>query len=213
MKFTIAGRKYEMDKFGVITQTDHRPYVYDKAYSAIYDGREYKRNSERLQDLRLGFVLGSHGSPIRSLLDIGYGNGAFINTAKQHVPYVYGYDITGVPLDGAYVMPEIVKADVITMFDVLEHFPDCSFVADLPCETLVVSLPYCHFHTEGLKWLETKYKHLKSDEHIRHFTEWSLPAFLDQYGWRPVAKSSHEDIIRKSTHGLQNIISMAFKRK
>lgn len=212
MNFTAKGRKYSIDKFGVITQLDHHPFVYDPQYSAIYDKPEYKQGSDLLQALRLGFVLGSHGKPIRSLLDAGYGNAAFINFAKQIIPYVYGHDITGVPLDGAYLMPEFVKADCYTFFDVLEHFPDCSFLKDLPAETIVVSLPYCHYHTEGLSWFENEYHHRKPDEHIRHFNPWSLTAFMKSYGWTAVAESDHENIIRKGKNGLQNILSMAFKR-
>jgi hypothetical protein len=212
MKFQVKGRKYQVDQFGVITQTDHRPYVYDAEYSATYDKPEYLRQAEILQAMRLGFAQGAHGKPILTLLDVGYGNGAFINFAKKHVPHVYGFDITGVPLDGAYQMPELVKADVFTFWDVLEHFPDCSFLSTLPAETVCVSLPYCHFHTEGIQWLEKSYKHMKPDEHIRHFNEWSLPAFMKQYGWHPVSLSGHEDVVRKSAHGLQNILTMAFKR-
>jgi len=234
MNFTAKGRKYGIDKFGVITQLDHRPFVYDPNYSAIYDSEQYKRGSDLLQALRAGFACASHGRPINSLMDVGYGNAAFINFVKKKleitsantkcgevelsrdesglIPYVYGHDITGVPLDGAYLMPEFVKADVYTFHDVLEHFPDCSFLKDLPTETICISLPYCHFHTEGLDWFENKYHHLKPDEHIRHFNAWSLTAFMNQYGWKVVAESGHEDIIRKGKDGLQNILSMAFKR-
>lgn len=212
MKFTSHGRQYEVDRFGVIVQTDHRPFVYDPKYSAIYDKPEYVRGSELLQALRLGFVHGAHGRPIQSIMDVGYGNGAFINFVKQHVRYVYGHDVTGVPLDGAYQMPEIVKADVITMWDVLEHFPSVNFVRELPCETLVVSLPHCHFLTEGKDWFDNEYPHRKPDEHIRHFNAISLSAMMASYGWKTISISGHEDIIRKSAHGRQNILSMAFKR-
>lgn len=212
MKFTAKGRKYEIDKFGVVTQLDHRPYIYDPQYSAIYDEEKYKRGSDLLQALRLGFVQGAHGKPVRSLMDVGYGNAAFINFAKQHLPFVYGHDVTGVPLDGAYLMPEFIKADVYTFWDVLEHFPDCSFLKDLPCETICISLPYCHFHTQGLSWFENEYWHLKPDEHIRHFNPWSLTAFMNSYGWKAVSESGHEDIIRKGKSDLRNILSMAFKR-
>ena len=212
MKFTAKGRKYEIDKFGVIQQTDHRPFVYDPQYSAIYDEPQYKQNSDLLQAMRLGFAQGAHGKKINSLMDVGYGNAAFINFAKKYVPFVYGYDITGVPLDGAYLMPELIKADVYTLHDVLEHYPDCGFVKDIQADTLCISLPFCHFHTEGMEWLESSYPHLKPDEHIRHFSPWSLRAFMSQYGWEAVTESAHEDIVRKSKHGLQNIISMAFKR-
>lgn len=110
-------------------------------------------------------------------------------------------------------MPEIVKADVITMWDVLEHFPSVEFVRDLPCETLVLSLPYCHVITEGVEWFNEKYKHRKADEHIRHFNEFSLSFMMEHFGWKAISVSAHEDIVRKSAHGLQNILSMAFKRK
>ncbi len=212
MNFTAKGRKYTIDSFGVITQVDHRPFTYDPTYSAIYDKEQYKRGSELLQALRLGFVLGVHGRPIKTLMDVGYGNGAFINSVKGHIPFVYGCDITGVPLDGAYLMPEFIKAEVYTFWDVLEHFPDCTFLEDLNCETICISLPYCHYHTEGLGWFE-QYHHLKPDEHIRHFNPWSLAAFMNQYGWKQVAQSGHEDIIRRGKNGLQNILSMGFKRK
>lgn len=213
MKFESHGRKYEIDRFGVVVQTDHRPFVYDPNYSAIYDKPEYVRGSELLQAMRYGFVCAAHGRRINTLLDTGYGNGAFINFVKQHVPYVYGHDITGVPLDGAYQMPELVKADVITFWDVLEHFPDLEFIKELPCETIALSLPYCHLLTQGKEWFDNSYPHLKADEHIRHFNEFSLSAIMDHYGWKEIARSGHEDIVRKSAHGLQNILSMAFKRK
>jgi hypothetical protein len=213
MKFESHGRKYEVDQFGVIVQTDHRPFTYDAQYSAIYDNPEYTRQSELLQAMRYGFVCAAHGKEVNSLMDVGYGNAAFINFVKQQVPYVYGHDVTGVPLDGAYQMPEIVKANVFTMWDVLEHFPSVDFVRDLPCETLCISLPYCHFITQGKEWFDDKYLHRKPDEHIRHFNEFSLSTMMESYGWKTAAVNRQEDIVRRSKHGLQNILSMAFKRK
>lgn len=213
MKFESHGRKYEVDRFGVITQTDHKPFIYDEKYAGIYDTDSYQRESEKLQAMRLGFVVASHGRRVNSLLDIGYGNGAFMKFAKQRVPYVYGHDVTGVFVDNCYIMPEIVKADVLTAWDVLEHFSDLSFLKDIPCETICCSLPYCHMITEGKDWFDSNYPHRKPDEHIRHFNEFSLSAMMESYGWKTVAVGDQEDIVRKSKHGLQNILSMAFKRK
>lgn len=212
MKFTSHSRQYEIQPTGVIYQTDHRPYVYDAEYSAIYDKELYRRGNDILQSMRYGFACAAHGRKINSIMDVGYGNAAFIDFVKQHVPYVYGYDITGVPLNGAYQMPEMVKADCYCFWDVLEHFPSLDFLHTLPTETICISLPYCHFQTEGKDWFETKYKHRKPDEHIRHFNQFSLCNELALYGWKCISVSAHEDIIRKSTHGLQNILSAAFKR-
>lgn len=212
MKFHSHGRQYEVDKYGVIVQTDHRPYAYTPQYSAVYDTPDYRKQSDFLQALRLGFACAAHGKPIRSILDVGYGNGAFLDHAANLIPTTYGYDITGVELERSYQVPEIIKADVITMWDVLEHFPDIQFVETLPCETLVVSLPYCHMITQGVEWFNDVYKHRKPDEHIRHFNEYSLELQLLALGWKKVAVSNHEDMVRKSAHGLQNILSMAFKK-
>lgn len=213
MKFESHGRKYMIDQHGVVVQTDHRPYVYDAQYSAKYDTADYQRQSELLVALRLGFALASHGKPVNSLMDAGYGNGDFMKFAKQTVPNVYGHDVTGVMVEGCYILPEFIKADVLTMWDVLEHFADISFVRELPYETIAISLPYCHLITEGKTWFDENYIHRKPDEHIRHFTPASLNLTMDSLGWRCVANSKHEDIVRKSKHGLQNIISMSFKRK
>jgi hypothetical protein len=213
MKFTANGREYEIDRFGVINQTDHRPFKYNDDYAGIYDRPEYVQQSEVLQAMRLGFACAAHGRGVISLTDAGYGNGAFIKFAKKYVQYVYGFDVTGIPIEGAYIVPELVKSDVLCFHDTLEHIPDLSFLKDLPHETISISLPYCHFHTHGLEWFETKYKHFKADEHVHHFTPWSLSALMDHYGWKEVARSTHEDIIRVSAHGLENILSMAFKRK
>jgi hypothetical protein len=213
MKFTSHNRQYEVDKFGIVCQTDHRPFKYDAQYSAIYDSEKYRRGNDILQALRYGFACAAHGKPIKSIMDIGYGNAAFIDFAKQQVPYVYGYDITGVPLNGAYQMPEFVKADVYTFNDCLEHFPAVDFLQTMPCETVCISLPYCHFITHGKDWFDNDYLHRKPDEHIRHMNEHSLANLMNHYGWRTVALSGHEDIVRKSTHGLQNNLTMAFKRQ
>lgn len=209
----INNRKYIVDDFGVLTQIDHKPFVYDAAYSAIYDAPEYKSGNDILMALRLGFASAANQRQIATLMDVGYGNGAFINFALKHIPDVYGFDITGVPLlNGAHKMPEMIKADVYTFWDVLEHFPSLDFLSNLDTTTICVSLPFCHYHRYGVDWIKTRYKHLKPDEHIRHFNRFSLKCTMMHYGWREVAYSTHEDIIRKSLHDDANILTMAFRR-
>lgn len=213
MKFTAQGRSYEIDTYGVVNQMDCLPFVYDSNYCSIYDTPEYKDQSDYLQALRLGFCLASHGRKPKSICDIGYGNGAFMLQAKKHIPYVYGVDLTGIQVEGCYIMPEFIKAEIYTLHDAFEHFHDLSFIRYLPAETVIISLPYCHIITEGIEWFEKKYKHLKSDEHVHHFNEISLGNIMDHFGWRKIASSTHEDIVRKSTHGLDNILTMSFKKK
>lgn len=216
-QFQSHGVEYTIDNYGVINQVDPKPYLYDQEYVACYDGPEYQRQSDLLQALRLGFVVGTHGSIPFSLLDFGCGNGAFLKFAKQLVTDCTGLDITGVQIEGVKVLTDRHDAirtsfDVITFWDVLEHLQDLSFLRQLSANLLVISLPYCHYPSQGQEWFDTKYKHRKPDEHVRHFTPNSLKLLLRDHGWVTVATSTHEDLVRKSTHGLANIISMAFKR-
>lgn len=208
MTFTSHGRQYGIDKYGVIHQLDAKPYVYDSNYVATYDSPDYTRQNDILQALRLGFIIGAHGSVPGSICDVGYGNGAFLKAAEI-IPLRYGKDVTGVEVEGVTLVDNYPVCDVITFHDCLEHIPDLSFVKYLQCKTLVVSLPWCHSTGD---WFDNQYKHRKPDEHLHHFNRRSLADFMWSTGWRPVASSYHEDIVRKSTHGKENILTMAFKR-
>lgn len=213
MKFSIGDNNYEVDQFGVIHHKNPVQFHYDDKYVAVYDTPEYQKQSDYLQALRIGFVKGAHGKKIQTLTDLGYGTGAFMKEAKKSIPHVWGHDLTGVQIDGCYILPYLVKTDCLSLWDVLEHFSDVSWLRDVQAETICISLPYCHFHTEGKDWMEKCYKHLKPSEHLTHFNEISLSNMMAHYGWKAVAFSDHEDTVRKSTHGLQNIIAAAFKRK
>lgn len=218
-RFTSHGVDYELDRHGVINQLNPQPFVYDERYVACYDGPEYQRQSDILMALRLGFVIGTLGKVPHRLLDYGAGNGAFCKFVKQVVPDTVGLDVTGLQIDGVDVISSVPASDslffdVITFWDVLEHLPHLQFLRYLPTDCVVVSLPYCHYVTQGLTWLNQEYRHLKKDEHVRHFTPYSLRSVMAEHGWRDVAISMHEDIVRRSTYapGLPNILSMAFKR-
>jgi hypothetical protein len=213
MKFTAKGANYVIDQFGVVHQLNPEPYVYDETYASTYDTPEYKTKSDILQAIRLGFISAAHGDFINSLIDVGFGNGAFMKFAKQHIKLVAGIDVTAVNVpDGCYKLDKFEPADVVTFHDCLEHIPDLMFVRDIPAKTIVISLPYCHISDKGLTWFENEYPHLKKNEHLHHFDEQSLIRFMDNMGWYCTAVSTHEDIIRKRPID-KNILSAAFKRK
>lgn len=213
MKFKANGINYQVDMFGAVHQLDIEPYVYDAKYSSTYDTPEYKHQSEVLQALRISFAIASHGRPINSLLDIGYGNGAFMNFAKRTVKLVGGKDITGVSVpEGCFQTDKYEPVDVITFWDCLEHIPDLMFVRDLPAETIVISLPFCHLKDRGIEWFESEYHHLKKNEHLHHFDKDSLISFMDNMGWCLKSISNLEDIVRQRDPEW-NILTASFKRK
>lgn len=208
----IKGIHYYKDAFGVIHQATPEPFTYDKAYTDIYNTPEYEANSRLLMGMRLAFVQAVHPNVI-GLQDIGCGAGQFVRFACEAGVNAFGYDVTGEKVPGVRIDTEYKPAHVYTLWDVFEHLPDLSVVGAFECDTIVMSMPYCHdLGPETAEWMETKYKHLKPNEHLHHFNPRSLQALMRHYGWNKVAEGNFEDVVRKSTHGLQNIFTMAFKR-
>lgn len=225
MIFISNGNHYHVDPAGAIHQSDAVPFVYDEKYVSVYDTPKYKKQSRRLQSIRVAFVKASHGSRVESLLDYGYGNGDFLKIAAKRFELVRGFDITGIEVEGIQTSTILDSdVDVITFWDSLEHVADLTFLKDLQCQTVVISLPFCHFHDRGKEWFDTNYRHRKPNEHLHHFDEKSLSATMKIYGWRAVATSvrgfsggikrfaSEEDIIRTNGKDIENILTMGFKR-
>ena len=67
---------YEKDSNGVIFQKDREPFLYDYSYADNYNTLP---TNDIMSHLRLGYIIGSLGKMPESILDVGYGNGAFLN--------------------------------------------------------------------------------------------------------------------------------------
>lgn len=214
--------KYVIDINGVIKQLYPEQFNYDKNYVAIYNEPERVRKSKALQALRFSFVLAMATKELRSLIDIGYGNGAFLQYANANSDIsLYGYDISGVKIPAnvtAGFDPEWFdnKYDVMTFWDCLEHFPDLSFLRDIQAEMIVVSLPWCKYGAALLRYQNEQaavdcfadWFHRKPNEHLHHFDRDSLLNTFAMCGWECIGTSNMEDAIRKRYH--QNILTAAF---
>ena len=102
--------------------------VYDKKY--VCDRYDKYDTTAAMSALRYGIVRTFCGGG--KLLDIGYGNGAFIKLASKGGFDAYGCDVHGadygvrdVPLTSAE------QWDVVTFFDSLEHFTTLEAIGDL----------------------------------------------------------------------------------
>lgn len=225
-KFGIDGIEYVIGKHGVIKQLYPEPYKYDAAYSAVYDTPEYTKQSDILQALRLGFINGVIGCCSNyQLLDVGYGNGAFMKAALPLFYKVYGYDVSGISVpDGCYYANRLDMRIgnkpfpiIATFWDCLEHFPDLDFLSDLPCHLIFISLPYCHFDSfidqkNAITWF-ANWKHRKPNEHLFHFNERSLVGTLKDLGFNFITWTNIEDLVRKPSVSFnQNILTAAFRK-
>jgi hypothetical protein len=202
---------YKLTQDGVIEQIIKEEFIYDKSYGDRYGMFNQTRN---IENLRLGYIIGSLGKVPNSLMDVGYGNGYFLDSCKNLIKNLYGNDIEpAYPLnEGIEFVPNILEkeVEVITFFDCLEHFHDIEFVKNLKCKYIVISLPWCH---NGLydEWF-TNWKHRKPNEHIFHFDEKSLETFMKRQGYTMLNYCNLEDNIRVDKNLTPNILTAIFKK-
>jgi hypothetical protein len=162
--------------------------------------------------LRLGFLLGALDEPVKKVLDVGYGNGDFLDVAKHYFPECSGFEVNGCTIpEGCEFIHDIYKEefDVVCFFDVLEHFDNIYDIKRLSTKYIYISVPECHFVSED--WFES-WKHRRPDEHLWHFSKDSLRAFMEEIGYSLLTYSNVEDAIRKPEDDLPNILSGVFKK-
>lgn len=206
--------QYAIDHNGVIKQLYPKPFKYDDKYVGIYDDPERVRKSEALQRLRFGFIEAMSDGPIESLIDIGYGNGAFLESVKatKVINSLYGYDIAGVdpPRGVTFIEDWIhIPVDVMTMWDVFEHFPDLSFIEEVNARMLIITTPWCKFNPYETSTFKDWF-HRKPNEHLHFFNPESLTKTMKMYGWNCIGSSNFEDMVRR--RGRNNILTAAFTR-
>lgn len=197
---------------GVIKQQNINKIEYNYEYSNKYNN--YGEKANYLSYLRLGVLLGNTNKIPNSILDVGYGNGAFLNAAKNIIPKCSGFDISGFPLPHDIVVENSIYEkhfDVICFFDSLEHFDDINIIDKLKCEYVFISVPWCHNLSD--EWFLNWY-HRRPNEHLWHFNDISLVNFFKENGFECVYKSNFEDTIRKNStcNGYPNILSAVFKK-
>jgi hypothetical protein len=202
---------YKRDENGVIKQESVIPIHYNMNYvenSYI----KYGELSNYISYLRYGYLIGLIKKVPTSILDFGYGSGAFLDVAKKTIPNCYGYDIGeyDVP-NGCDRITNIFEKhfDVVCFFDSLEHVEDIYFLNKINCDYVMISVPECHYHSD--EWFES-WKHRRENEHIWHFSRESLINFMKGQEYDLIYVSNIEDVIRISVDDKSNILTGIFKK-
>lgn len=204
---------YNINSDGVIYQIHNRaPFRYDKEY--IYKRYDtYGILNEQMSSLRLGYIFGGISEPINSILDVGYGNGAFLKACKTLIPNCYGYDITDYPVpEGTTFVKDWknTQVDIVTFFDVLEHLESPYVIKELNTKYIIVSLPWCHYFSD--EWF-FEWKHRRENEHLWFFNELSIYKFAESTGYEVINYCNIEDSIRGKLNGSNNILTFIMKKK
>jgi len=204
---------YEILSNGVIKQKIVRKITYDYNYSNKYN--QYGEKGNYLSYMRLGVLLGVlHRTP-KSIVDVGYGNGSFLEACNGTIPNIYGCDISDYPVpEGCtkITLSDISNIDVTCFFDSLEHFDDITIVKNIDTKYIFISVPWCHNLSD--EWFMNWY-HRRENEHLYHFNDKSIVAFFEECGYSCIYQGCFEDTIRKnsSLNGLPNILSCVFIKK
>ena len=198
---------------GVIKQINVTKIEYNYEYSNKYN--QFGERGNYLSYLRLGVLLGNINKIPNSILDVGYGNGSFLNASKNIIKNCSGFDITPFPLpDDITIENSITEKhfEVICFFDSLEHFDDINIIDKLNCDYVYISLPWCHYESD--EWFLNWY-HRKPNEHLWHFNDKSLIRFFEENGYENIYLGNVEDTIRKNNqcNKTPNILSAIFKKK
>lgn len=211
----VKGNEYTIGEDEVIHLVNPKPFEYNEEYiRERYDSYGWQTTAMSL--LRLHFIRDFMNIFDKSVLDVGYGNSNFLETCNRHNMWPHGYDVSGYPLGKGIVQVDNMfdrHYDLITFFDSLEHFEDISFVEDLDCKYICISVPWCHYPKDAnLGWFET-WKHLRPDEHLHHFTRRGLEQFMATMGYSMLEYNNIEDLIRGKGHmGMPNILTAFFTR-
>jgi 2-polyprenyl-3-methyl-5-hydroxy-6-metoxy-1,4-benzoquinol methylase len=208
---TKDGIEYNTDEFGVIHQLNPIPYKYNSEYIDTYRNPEYREASALLMGLRLGTVYSMYINIFKkhptSILDVGYGDGSFLESCKGAIPSINGFDITGEilasPINVLNSFPNNNHYDITTFWDVYEHLPDLSIIKNIKTGMIAMSMPDVE-NKDFENW-----KHRKPDEHIHHFTVNSLTSLMGSYGYKNIHTSWIEDTVRKSNEK-NNIMTCLF---
>lgn len=205
---------YEITSEGIIHQKKIDNLT---KYDVNYINERYVKYgvyNDEMSFLRMGFLFGNIKEKINKILDVGYGNGSYLKVCNFVVPDCNGHDVSGFPLpDGVKFVDNIFEDeyDVVSFFDVLEHFEDIEVIKNLKTKYLFISVPWCHFFSE--EWF-MNWKHRRYDEHLWHFNPESLDKFMLRMGYELISQHTNiEDSIRKTTFNYENILTGIYKKK
>jgi hypothetical protein len=166
--------------------------VYDAEYAHQYDHRPH----EEMSRLRWEFIQQHLSLPPGSkILDVGYGNGAFLKFAGRAGMKTFGIDLHGEDFgihEVTYSSP--IEFDLACFFDSIEHFPDFAEIFQLRTRYAVVSIPET---PDFLLSQPHRWRHFKPGEHLHYFSRASLDLLFRQWGLTTKLASGHpEDALR-----------------
>lgn len=155
--------------------------VYDEAYFEKYRLMRQSDMAVRLNGFRSG--LAESYCDDRPVVDVGIGDGAFMEALEGLGIDALGYDINPAAIKwlrerGSWADLYTKRWAVVTFWDSLEHMRDPRPALYHVQETAIISIPIFESAEHALRS-----KHFRPDEHYWYFTEDGLEIFLARQGF------------------------------
>jgi hypothetical protein len=209
-------QNYKVDEFGNLHQIKFEKFVYNPEY--VQDRYDIiPEKCKKMSELRFQTLIDNILYKPHNILDVGYGNGSFLDECHKHGCRTYGYDISTYPINAKHTIIqsekvlESFKFDVVTFFDSLEHIPKyMDFVKKLKTKYIMVSAPW--YHPElGESWFST-WKHRRVNEHLHNFSRPGMIKLFDSLGYKCLLTTDAEDEIRgEYSPNVENIMTAIFQ--
>lgn len=182
------GIPFAEDKYGFLKQVDPKPFDYTVEY------KRKQSTNKAMSWLRLGWL--SAYIPVDKLkefnaVDIGSGNGIFVNEGQSIFKRIVPYDLVGESIEDTELYS--TNWDVVILSDVLEHYHNIDDFWTLPFKYAMVSFPETPRH--GMNLL--KWRHYKPNEHIYMLDSPNFVKWLQVHGAEVMAKGCPEDLLRR----------------
>jgi SAM-dependent methyltransferase len=173
--------------------------------ASYYENREFWTGElfDEIERARFDFVISRIDPGVRSLLDVGCGNGLFlkrVREARPDITVLHGVDrsaaalahvdagrtqssIDALPMDDA-------SFDCVTCLEVIEHLPASVFsgalrhLARVPKQQLILSVPKDQDLSVGRVECPACRTLFNPDYHLHSFNDAKLSGLFEQQGWR-----------------------------
>jgi len=181
---------YEIDKYGFIKQSSHTTFNYDVDY------KMRQGTTAEMAFMRIGWicaVIGYENVSKFNVVDIGCGNGMFVECAKKVFKSAYGFDLDGESI----TKEELLKTewDLIVLTDVIEHMEDIDSIFDINWKYSMISFP----ETPDVSEFDElrNWRHFKPNEHLYFLKSVGVKEWMERNGCEVICQDCFEDAIRK----------------